>query len=244
MKPIWERGEDLLLEAKKISVFYGGVRAIENASFWVDSGEIVAMIGPNGAGKSTALKAIFGLVKLRAGDILFQDKSIKGLRPDELVTKGVSLVPDGRRLFPSMSVLENLEMGAFLRKDKNIYNDIEKIMGLFPALKERIRQKAGVLSTGEQQMLAFGRALMQRPKLLLADEPSVGLSPDYVETIFEKLIEINKSGTSILLVEQNARMALEIAHRGYVFKIGTIFMEGTGKELLEKDEVKKVFWGD
>lgn len=244
MKPIWERGEELLLEAKKISVFYGGVRAIENASFWVDSGEIVAMIGPNGAGKSTALKAIFGLVKLRAGDILFQDKSIKGLRPDELVTKGVSLVPDGRRLFPSMSVLENLEMGAFLRKDKDIYNDIEKIMELFPALKERIRQKAGVLSTGEQQMLAFGRALMQRPKLLLADEPSVGLSPDYVETIFEKLIEINKSGTSVLLVEQNARMALEIAHRGYVFKIGTIFMEGAGKELLEKDEVKKVFWGD
>lgn len=244
LKPIWERGEELLLEAKKISVFYGGVRAIENASFWVDSGEIVAMIGPNGAGKSTALKAIFGLVKLRAGDILFQDKSIKGLRPDELVTKGVSLVPDGRRLFPSMSVLENLEMGAFLRKDKDIYNDIEKIMELFPALKERIRQKAGVLSTGEQQMLAFGRALMQRPKLLLADEPSVGLSPDYVETIFEKLIEINKSGTSVLLVEQNARMALEIAHRGYVFKIGTIFMEGAGKELLEKDEVKKVFWGD
>jgi len=244
LKPTWERGEELLLEAKEISVFYGGVRAIENASFWVDSGEIVAMIGPNGAGKSTALKAIFGLVKLRGGDILFQGENITGLRPYEHVPKGISLVPDGRRLFPSMSVLENLEMGAFLRNDKDIQNDIERIFGLFPALKERTRQKAGVLSTGEQQMLAFGRALMQRPKLLLADEPSVGLSPDYVDTIFERLIEINKSGTSVLLVEQNARMALEIAHRGYVFKIGTIFMEGAGKELLEKDEVKKVFWGD
>lgn len=244
LKPIWERGEELLLEAKEISVFYGGVRAIENASFRVNPGEIVAMIGPNGAGKSTALKAVFGLVKLRGGDILFQGENISGLRPDELVSKGISLVPDGRRLFPSMSVLENLEMGAFLRKDRDIHNDIEKIFGLFPALKERISQKTGVLSTGEQQMLAFGRALMQRPKLLLADEPSVGLSPDYVDTIFEKLIEINKSGTSVLLVEQNARMALEIAHRGYVFKIGIIFLEGAGKELLEKDEVKKVFWGD
>ena len=234
----------MLLEANDISVFYDSVRAIENVSFRVDAGEIVAMIGPNGAGKSTALKAIFGLVKLRTGDILFQAESIKGLRPDELVPKGISLVPDGRRLFSSMTVLENLEMGAFLRKDKNIKDDIEKIFGLFPALKSRIKQKAGTLSTGEQQMLAFGRALMQRPKLLLADEPSVGLSPDSVDTIFENFLEINKSGTSILLVEQNARMALEIAHRGYVFKIGTIFLEGTGKKLLENEDVKKAFWGD
>lgn len=234
----------MFLEAKKISVSYNSVRAIEEVSFRVDSGEIVALVGPNGAGKSTALKAIFGLIKLQAGDILFQDESIKGLRPDELVHKGISLVPDGRRLFPSMTVLENLEMGAFLRRDKNIQNDIEKIFGLFPALKQRIKQKAGTLSTGEQQMLAFGRAMMQRPKLLLADEPSVGLSPDYVDTIFEKIVEINKSGTSILLVEQNARMALEIAHRGYVFKIVSIFLEGAGKELLEKEDVKKVLWGD
>ncbi|MBV6519318.1 MAG: High-affinity branched-chain amino acid transport ATP-binding protein LivF [Candidatus Brocadia fulgida] len=244
MRPIWERGEELFLEAKGISVFYNSVRAVEDVSFRVDSGEIVAMIGPNGAGKSTALKAIFGLIKLQTGDILFRGESIKGLRPDELVRKGISLVPDGRRLFPSMTVLENLEMGAFLRRDKNIQNDIEKIFGLFPALKQRIKQKAGTLSTGEQQMLAFGRAMMQRPKLLLADEPSVGLSPDYVDTIFEKIVEINKSGTSILLVEQNARMALEIAHRGYVFKIVSIFLEGAGKELLEKEDVKKVLWGD
>ena len=234
----------MLLEAREISVFYDSVRAIEHVSFYVNSGEIVSMVGPNGAGKSTALKAIFGLVKLQGGDILFRDESIKGLRPDELVSHGISLVPDGRRLFPSMTVLENLEMGAFLRKDKDIQNDIEKIFEFFPALKRRIKQKAGVLSTGEQQMLAFGRALMQKPKLLLADEPSVGLSPDYVATIFEKILEINKTGTSILLVEQNARMALEIAHRGYVFKIGAVSLEGTGKELLVNEDVKKVFWGD
>lgn len=234
----------MFLEAREISVFYDSVRAIEHVSFYVNSGEIVSMVGPNGAGKSTALKAIFGLVKLQGGDILFRDENIKGLRPDELVSQGISLVPDGRRLFPSMTVLENLEVGAFLRKDKDIQNDIEKILELFPALKRRIKQKAGVLSTGEQQMLAFGRALMQKPKLLLADEPSVGLSPDYVATIFEKILEINKTGTSILLVEQNARMALEIAHRGYVLKIGTVFLEGTGKELLENEDVKKVFWGD
>jgi branched-chain amino acid transport system ATP-binding protein len=155
LKPIWERGEGLLLEAKKISVSYNSVRAIEEVSFRVDSGEIVALVGPNGAGKSTALKAIFGLIKLQTGDILFRGESIKGLRPDELVRKGISLVPDSRRLFPSMTVLENLEMGAFLRRDKNIQNDIEKIFGLFPALKQRIKQKAGTLSTGEQQMLAF-----------------------------------------------------------------------------------------
>ena len=198
----------MLLEAREITVFYDSVRAIERVSFYVNSGEIVSMVGPNGAGKSTALKAVFGFVKLQGGDILFRDESIKGLRPDELVSQGISLVPDGRRLFPSMTVLENLEMGAFLRKDKDVRNDIEKILELFPALKRRIKQKAGVLSTGEQQMLAFGRALMQKPKLLLADEPSVGLSPDYVATIFEKILEINKTGTSILLVEQNARMAL------------------------------------
>ncbi len=176
------------------------------------------MIGPNGAGKSTALKAVFGMVDLKAGDILFNGESMKGLRPDEHVMKGISLIPEGRRLFHSMNVIENLEMGAFTVNIKNLKTETENILELFPLLKDKKSQKAGGLSTGEQQVLAMGRALMQRPKLLLADEPSLGLSPMYVDLIFEKLLEINKSGTSILLVEQNARMALEIAHRGYVLR--------------------------
>lgn len=239
---IWEREEEVL-EAKNISVYYGSVKAIENVSFKVNADEIVAMIGPNGAGKSTALKAIFGMVDIKTGDIRFNGESIKDLRPDEHVSRGISLVPEGRRLFPSMTVIENLGMGAFLRKGNNGKADIENILELFPALKDKREQKAGVLSTGEQQMLAMGRALMQKPKLLLADEPSLGLSPTYVDIIFEKLIKINKAGTSVLLVEQNARMALEIAHRGYVFKIGSIFIEDTGKNLLESEEVKRAFLG-
>ncbi len=239
---IWGKEKEVL-EAKNISVYYGSVKAIENVSFKVNAGEIVAMIGPNGAGKSTALKAVFGMVNIQSGEILFNGESIKDLRPDEHVSRGISLVPEGRRLFPSMTVIENLEMGAFLRKDNNGKADIENILELLPALKDKRKQKAGVLSTGEEQMLAMGRALMQKPKLLLADEPSLGLSPSYVDMIFERLIEINKSGTSILFVEQNARMALEIAHRGYVFKIGQIFLEDTGKNLLENEEVEKAFLG-
>ena len=233
----------MLLEAKNISVYYGHVKAIEDVSFHVGHGEIVAMIGPNGAGKSTALKAVFGMVGIRSGDICFDGESIVGLRPDEHVPKGMSLVPENRRLFSSMTVIENLEMGAFLRKGNDTNAEVERILDIFPALKHRRKLKAGVLSTGEQQILAMGRALMQKPRLLLADEPSLGLSPAYVDIIFERLIEINKSGTSILLVEQNARMALEIAHRGYLFKIGQIFLEDTGKNLLEREEVKKAFLG-
>lgn len=243
LKHIWEKGGSLFLDAKDINVYYGAVRALEDVSFNVKTGEIVAMIGPNGAGKSTALKAVFGMVDVWSGDIDFEGEAIIGLRPDEHVSKGISLVPEGRRLFPSMTVIENLEMGAFLQKGNNAKTEIEKILDLFPALKKRIKQRAGVLSTGEQQMLAMGRALMQKPKLLLADEPSLGLSPSYVDIIFEKLIEINKAGTSILLVEQNARMALEIAHRGYVFKIGKIFLEDTGQNLLESEKVKRAFIG-
>ena len=241
--PIWEKGGRLLLDAENISVSYGAVKAIEDVSFRVNSGEIVAMIGPNGAGKSTALKAVFGMVNIHSGVISFEDKSIKGLRPDEHVSKGISLCPEGRRLFPSMTVIENLEMGAFLRKNSDTKAGIETILDLFPALKERSKQKAGVLSTGEQQMLALGRALMQKPRLFLADEPTHGLSPTYVDTIFDKFIEINKMGISILLVEQNARMALEIAHRGYVFEIGRILFEDTGKNLLKSEEVKRAFLG-
>ena len=247
----------MLLETKNISVYYGAVKAIEDASFHVNSSEIVAMIGPNGAGKSTALKAVFGLVDINSGNILFNGENIKGLRPDEHVSKGISLIPEGRRLFPSMTVVENLEMGAFTTDNRPWTIDMEtnrkrksKVQGLmsevfemFPPLYEKRSYKAGVLSTGEQQMLALGRALMQKPKVLLADEPSLGLSPLYVDIIFEKLIEVNKSGTSILLVEQNARMALEIAHRGYVFKIGSIFMKDTGKNLLNSEEMKRAFLG-
>ena len=233
----------MLLDAKNISVSYGAVKAIEDVSFQVKENEIVAMIGPNGAGKSTALKAVFGLVEIKKGDIVFSGENINELRPDQHVSKGISMIPEGRHLFPSMTVIENLEMGAISIKGDNTRNELEKILDMFPSLKKKTKQKAGVLSTGEQQMLAMGRALMQKPILLLADEPSLGLSPSYVDIIFEKLIEINKSGTSVLLVEQNAQMALEIAHRGYVFKIGEIFLDDTGTALLESNEVKKAFLG-
>lgn len=234
----------MLLEAKNLTVYFGVVKALEGVSFHVMEGEIVAMIGPNGAGKSTALKAVCGLIRPRVGEVLFQGEKINGLRTDELVGKGISLVPEGRRLFPTMTVLENLEMGAFTRKDPQaISEDVQKVFDLFPVLRERRKQMAGTLSTGEQQMLALGRALMLKPKLLLADEPSLGLSPNFIDLIFDKLIEINKKGTSILLVEQNARMALEIAHRAYVFKIGSIAFEDTGGNMLENEEVKKAFLG-
>lgn len=233
----------MLLEAQNISVSFGAVRALENVSFAVAPGEIVAMVGPNGAGKSTALKAIFGLVRPDAGDILFAGESILNLRPDEHVTKGISLVPEGRRLFSSMTVTENLEMGAYNCFWNERQRDMERVLELLPALKEKRKLKAGVLSTGEQQLVAFGRALMQRPKLLLADEPTLGLSPAYQDIIFDKIQVINRQGTSILLVEQNAHMAMEIAHRAYVFKIGGIFAEGTGMELLNNGALKRAVMG-
>lgn len=240
-----------LLEVKSLTVCYGMVRALEDVSFKVTGGEIVAMIGPNGAGKSTALKAVSGVLeatggRIEGGEILFRGENIKGLRTDQLVRKRVSLVPEGRRVFPTMTVFENLEMGAYTvdsHQGPVVRERTEKVFELFPVLKERRRQRAGTLSSGEQQMLALGRALMLKPKLLLADEPSLGLSPNYVDLIFEKLVEINQDGTSILLVEQNASMALEIAHRAYVFRIGEIVMENSGRNLLENDEVKKAFLG-
>ncbi|MBA7679692.1 High-affinity branched-chain amino acid transport ATP-binding protein LivF [subsurface metagenome] len=203
----------MLLEVKNLTVRYGAVMALKEISFDVDEGEIVTMIGPNGAGKSTALKAVSGVLKatdgtIESGELLFEGKSIKGLRTDELVAKGICLVPEGRRVFPTMTVLENLEMGAYKRKDKTaVGQEIHMVLTLFPQLKERVKQKAGTLSTGEQQMLAMGRALMLKPKLLLADEPSLGLSPNFVELVFDKLVEINRKGTTILLVEQNASEA-------------------------------------
>jgi branched-chain amino acid transport system ATP-binding protein len=233
-----------LLEVNNLTVFYGSVRALENASFCVDPGEIVAMIGPNGAGKSTALKAVCGLIPAKEGEINFQEKSIKGMSPDELVRKGISLVPEGRRIFSTMTVQENLEMGAFTisSKEKALNNErLDQVFGLFPILRERKKQKAGTLSSGEQQMLAIGRALMLKPKLLLLDEPSLGLSPNYVEAVFEKLAEINNDGTSILLVEQNAFKALEICHRGYVLDLGKVALEGTKGNLLKDARIKGVF---
>jgi len=239
----------LLLEVKNLTARYGAVVALKNVSFEVGEGEIVAMIGPNGAGKSTALNAVSGVLKAKdgsidGGEILFEGNKIKGLRTDELVGRGMSLVPEGRRVFPTMTVLENLQMGAYKRNDKAaIKKDIDMVLALFTELEKRVRKRAGTLSTGEQQMLAMGRALMLRPKLLLADEPSLGLSPNYVELIFDKLVEINKNGTSILLVEQNASEALEIAHRAYVFSIGEIVLKDTGKNLLRDEKVKKAFLG-
>lgn len=235
-----------ILEVKNISVLYGPVKALENVSLFVEKGEIVAIIGPNGAGKSTALKAVCGLVPVKGGEIRFQDEDIKGLTPDRLVKKGLCLVPEGRRIFTTMSVFENLEMGAFtVSKNKSLlFKDrMEKVFELFPILKERKMQKAGTLSSGEQQMLAIGRALMLKPSLLLLDEPSLGLSPNYVEAVFEKLVEINNDGTSILLVEQNALKALEICHRGYVFEIGSIALEGEKEVLLKNEMIKEAFLG-
>lgn len=233
----------MLLEVRDLTVYYGAVKALEGVSFNVEEGKIVAMIGPNGAGKSTALRAVCGLVQPKTGEVLFQGQNINGLRPDELVRKGLSLVPEGRRLFPTMTVLENLEMGAFTKDGGSVKKGLENVFALFPHLRDRVRQRAGTLSSGEQQMLAMGRALMLKPKLLLADEPSLGLSPNYMDLVFEKLTEINKSGTSVLLVEQNAQMALEIAHKAYVFKIGEIVLEGEGRSLLENEVVKKAFLG-
>jgi len=245
----WAGGEELLLEVKDLTVRYGAVIALKNVSFHVGEGEIVAMIGPNGAGKSTALKAVSGVLEatngsVENGAILFEGKSVEGLRTDELVGWGISLAPEGRRVFTTMTVLENLQMGAYRRKNKaSVNQDIDVVLMLFPPLKERIKQKAGTLSTGEQQMLAIGRALMPKPKLLLADEPSLGLSPNFVEMIFDKFTEINKNGTSILFVEQNAWEALAIANRGYVFSVGEIILEDTGQNLLRDEKVKKSFLG-
>jgi len=233
-----------VLEVKNITVYYGSVLALANVSINVNEGEIVAMIGPNGAGKSTALKAICGLLSPQSGDILFLGEKINGKQPYQLVKKGLCLVPEGRRVFSSMTVLENLEMGAYTINDRKALGDnLEKVLALFPVLKERQKQRAGTLSSGEQQMLAIGRALMLRPKLLLLDEPSLGLSPNYVEIVFEKIKEINREGTTILVVEQNARTALEYADRGYVFEIGRVAFEDKAANLLENDKIREVYLG-
>ena len=234
-----------MLEVKDITVYYDTVLALDKISISVHKEEIVALIGPNGAGKSTALKAICGLIKPKSGEVLFEGEAIIGKQPYQLVQKGLCLVPEGRRIFASMSVLENLEMGTYSRRAYlRFEDDFDQVFSLFPILEERQKQKAGTLSSGEQQMLAIGRALMLKPRLLLLDEPSLGLSPNYVDIIFEEIKKINKAGATILLVEQNARMALEYADRGYVFEIGKIAFEDKADNLLKNDKVRKLFLGE
>ncbi len=236
-----------LLEVGDLTVYYGSVLALDKVSFHIDEREVVAIIGPNGAGKSTALKVICGLIQLNGknkGQVVFNEQKINDLQPYDLLKKGICLVPEGRRVFSTMTVLENLQMGAFTLNDREqVEEALDKVFALFPRLKERQRQRAGTLSSGEQQMLSIGRALMIEPKLLLVDEPSMGLSPNYVETVFEKLKEVNANGTAILLVEQNARKALQNSDRGYVFEMSKIAMEAPSKNLLENKKVQKYFLG-
>ncbi|PLR66526.1 MULTISPECIES: ABC transporter ATP-binding protein [Bacillaceae] len=233
-----------MLKVNGINVYYGNIQAIKDVSLEINQGEIVTLIGANGAGKSTLLKTISGLLKPKKGEVLFQDKPIAGKAAQTIVKQGISHVPEGRRVFANMSVEENLELGAYLRKDKaEIKQDFEKVFELFPRLLERKKQQAGTLSGGEQQMLAMGRALMARPKLLLLDEPSMGLAPLLVKTIFRIIEEINKTGTTILLVEQNANMALSIADRVYVIETGKVVLSGTAEELNASDQLKMAYLG-
>lgn len=233
-----------MLKVTGLNVYYGGIHAITDESLEIKEGEIVTLIGANGAGKTTTLKAISGLLPCKSGNIEFEGKSILGLKPYKLVSRGIGHVPEGRKIFADLTVMENLEMGAYTRKDRNgIKDDLEGIFEKFPILKERRYQMAGTLSGGEQQMLAIGRALMSRPKLLLLDEPSMGLAPIIVKKIFNTIKEINRNGTTILLVEQNANMALSIADRAYVIETGKIVKSGTATEIMSNDEVKKSYLG-
>lgn len=233
-----------MLKIDDINVYYGNIHALKGVSLDINEGEIVTLIGANGAGKSTLLKTISGLLKPKSGDILFEGKSISGKVAQAIVKQGLSHVPEGRRVFANMSVEENLELGAYLRKDKQgIREDFEKVYHLFPRLHERRKQLSGTLSGGEQQMLAMGRALMARPKLLLLDEPSMGLAPLLVKTIFRIIEEINQTGTTILLVEQNANMALSIADRAYVIETGKIVIAGSSEELNQSDQIRMAYLG-
>jgi branched-chain amino acid transport system ATP-binding protein len=237
-------GAGVVLELDDVHTYYGAIHALKGVSLKVHDGEVVTLIGANGAGKSTTLRSINGVNHPRHGRISFQGKDITNAPPHEIVKMGIAQSPEGRRLFPRMSVLENLEMGAFQRNDKqNFQEDIDRVFGLFPRLAERRQQKAGTMSGGEQQMVAMGRALMARPKLLLLDEPSMGLAPIFVEKIFEIVAEINSQGTPILLVEQNALMALDSASRGYVMETGVIALEGPAKELSANERVRKAYLG-
>jgi branched-chain amino acid transport system ATP-binding protein len=237
-------GAGVVLELDDVHTYYGAIHALKGISLKVHEGEVVTLIGANGAGKSTTLRSINGVNHPREGRIRFQGVDITNAPPHEIVKMGIAQSPEGRRLFPRMTVLENLEMGAFQRTDRqNFQEDIDRVFGLFPRLAERQQQKAGTMSGGEQQMVAMGRALMARPKLLLLDEPSMGLAPIFVEKIFEIVAEINSQGTPILLVEQNALMALDAASRGYVMETGLIALEGPAKDLSANERVRKAYLG-
>lgn len=233
-----------MLTLDNIQTYYGNIHALKGISLDVKHGEIVTIIGANGAGKTTVLKTICGLVTPSSGKVMFENNDITGKAVSDIVEAGIAMVPEGRRIFPRMTILENLQLGAYLNKDrKAVKNDLEKVFNIFPILKDRIKQIAGTLSGGEQQMLAIGRALMSRPKLMLLDEPSMGLAPKIVEEIFELILKIRDTGKTVLLIEQNASMALSIADRGYVLETGHIRMTGTGQELLTNDDVKKTYLG-
>lgn len=233
-----------MLEVKNLSVHYGMIRAVRNVDFTVNEGEIVSLIGANGAGKSTILKTLSGLIHPSEGEIVYLGENIASTSAKKIVEKGLVQVPEGRHVFPGLTVKENLELGAFLRKDKEeIQKDMEAVFESFPILKERKDQDAQTLSGGEQQMLAMGRALMSRPKLLLLDEPSMGLAPIFIREIFKIIQEIQKTGTTVLLIEQNAKMALSISNRAYVLETGSVVLSGTGQELLESDEIQKAYLG-
>ncbi|ADO82206.1 ABC transporter ATP-binding protein [Ilyobacter polytropus] len=233
-----------MLEIKNLNLHYGMIHALRDINVKVNKGEIVTLIGANGAGKSSTLRALSGLEKASSGEILFEGKDIAKNPANEIVAMGMSHVPEGRRVFANLTVYENLELGAYLRKDKDIKKDIQLILDKFPRLRERLYQRAGTLSGGEQQMLAMGRALMIKPKLLLLDEPSMGLAPIIVKNIFDIILEINKNGTTVLLVEQNAHAALKIAHKAYVLETGSIVYEGDAKSLLEDDTIRSAYLGE
>lgn len=231
-----------MLKIKDLNINYGGINAVHDVSFEVEEGSIITLVGANGAGKSSILRSIAGVVTPKSGTIEFCGEDITGKSAEQVVKKGITLVPEGRRIFPDLTVLENIRIGAYLRKD-NLDDDINWVYDLFPRLKERSWQMAGTLSGGEQQMLAVARALMSRPKLMMMDEPSLGLAPLIVRDIFSIIKEINKNGVTILLIEQNANMALKTADRGYVLETGRVKIEGTGAELLANEEVKKAYLG-
>ena len=232
-----------ILKVENMNVYYGAIHAIKGISFHVDQGEVVTLIGANGAGKSTTLQTVSGLLRSRTGSIQFCGENISNVPSHKIVEKGLAQVPEGRRIFLQMSVEENLEMGAYTQSAAGVDADLEKVYAQFPRLKERRRQIAGTLSGGEQQMLAIGRALMSHPRLLMLDEPSMGLAPILVEQIFDIIRQLHKEGTTILLVEQNAQMALSVADRAYVMETGKITLAGSGKELLESDSIKKAYLG-